>query len=182
MKAYLIAANAKRMLDSICIVAVILLTSCGGNSPVSITLKPTPTDITEAVRNSVSAKTYTEKQNTTEWVTVRVPHTCDQYDVDTDRYMPHNPELAKCPRVGATYTKDESHPVIHTVDVSHPCPTLSRADDPAWSVAEIKEDTWRVALSGSSWDVTKVNGGAGGVSDVIHISSFSFIITAYQAC
>ena len=60
MKAYLIAANAKRMLDSICIVAVILLTSCGGNSPVSITLKPTPTDITEAVRNSVSAKTYTE--------------------------------------------------------------------------------------------------------------------------
>jgi hypothetical protein len=99
-------------------------------------------------------------------------------DVDFDPYMPHNPELAKCPYEGKTYTDWES--------VSRPetrtCPSLPEANQPGWYVEDLGEDRWRVSRGGSTWDVEKIEGGAANVGDVIKVSSFAFAIKAHQAC
>jgi len=158
-------------------IAIVVLGGCGGGGsqpPIpTITADPSREDIIQAVRRSVEGKTYTV-------MTVRQEsrlHTCSQYDVDFDPYMPRNPELAKCPYVGATYTTWESvtEPETRTCD-SLPGPEYG------WRVEELGNDRWRVSQSGSVWDVEKLDGSSASVGEVVRVSSFSFAIKPHQDC
>jgi hypothetical protein len=176
-----------------CIVTIALVTGCGnatnnGNHKSSsepITTEPSQADLIQAVRNSVNGKTYSRTSTANRPVTryERRPHTCTQFDVDRDPYMPRNPELARCPRAGHTYWTDE--PVTETesqkVTETLQCPTLPGAEF-GWSVVPAGDDTWRVSVNGSTWDVTKVDGGAVGVPGVVRVSKFTFTIKPHQNC
>lgn len=157
-------------------ITVVVLTACGSKDSPSIptiTSDPTRTDIIEAVRDSVNGKTYTA----TIFRDEAVFHTCSQMDVDMDPYMPHNPELAKCPSVGATYTTWETYTEYET----RTCEALP-GPEYGWYVEELGDDKWRVTYSGSVWDVEKLEGGAASMGDTVHVSGFVFKITAYQDC
>lgn len=131
--------------------------------------EPTREEIIEAVRRGVNGKKYEETVYRQEQVT----HTCTQQDVDLDPRMPNNPELAKCPRVGATYTRWERVPKTETRE----CPQLPTS---GWNVRKVREDHWRVSRGGSIWDVEKTGGAA--VEQVINVSGFSFSIAPHQKC
>ena len=109
---------------------------------------------------------------------------CSQFDVDLDPYAKRNPELAKCPRVGATYWVNETIQVKE----SHSCGSLP-GPDAGWQVQEIGSDKWRVSISGSAWDLTKLEGESKGqkidakiVQVHIRGSQYAFIIAAHQEC
>src|SRR5262245_12509935 len=84
--------------------------SNGGHNSSSepITSEPSRDDLIQAVRNDVNGKTYYRTSNKPVTRYERRPHSCSQFDVDRDPYMPRNPELARCPRVGATYWVNET--------------------------------------------------------------------------
>lgn len=138
-----------------------------------VSTEPEREDIINAVRRGVNGKTYTE--NVVRWETVR--HSCSQFDVDTDPYMPHNPELADCPRVGATYTERESY----TETVTRQCDRLPDANS-GWSVTDAGSDRWTVGYGGRRWNVELVSGASGSVGDTVQVSSFQFVITTNQNC
>jgi hypothetical protein len=150
-----------------------------------ITTEPSQADLVQAVRNSVNGKTYSRTSTASKPVMryERRAHFCSQLDVDRDPYMPRNPELAKCPRVGHTYWTNE--PVTETepqtVTETLRCPTLPGPEF-GWSVVQVSDDTWQVSVSGSTWDVTKVDGGAVGVPGVVRVSKFTFTIKPHQDC
>ncbi len=157
-------------------VAIVALSGCGGNDkpPIpTITKTPSREDIIQAVRRSVEGKTYrvmTERQESK-------LHTCTQFDVDLDPYMPHNPELAKCPYVGKTYTTWETvaEPETRT------CKPLP-GPEYGWQVEKLDDDRWRVSLSGSVWDVEKLDGASASAGEYIKVSSFTFAIQGAQDC
>jgi len=153
-----------------------VLVGCGGSNQPSIptiTTTPSREDIIQAIRRSVDGKTYSV---TTEHQESQL-HTCSQFDVDLDPYMPHNPELAKCPSVGATYTTWE------TV-TGREAPSCQPLPDPeyGWYIEEVGQNRWRVSLSGSEWSVEKLDGASANAGDYIKVSGFSFAIQAYQDC
>ena len=145
--------------------------SPGTSGPGSVRSEPSREELIEAVRRSVNGKKYEEFVTRQEQVT----HTCTQRDVDLDPHMPRNPELAKCPRPGATYTRWESVRKSETRE----CPSLP---DPSagWNVREIGENRWRVSRGGSAWDVE--NRGGRAVDQAVNISGFSLYITPHQKC
>jgi len=143
------------------------------NAPVIVSSDPDRSDIINAVRRGVNGKTYTER--VVRWETVR--RTCSQMDVETDIYMPNNPELAKCPRVGATYTEQQSY----TETMTQRCAALPDASA-SWSVQETGSDRWRVGYGGRLWNVELISGSASNLGDVVQVSSFSFVITTNQDC
>lgn len=77
-----------------------------GQTGVGISQTPTRDDIITAVQNHLSGKTYTKIV----YVQERRPRRCNQEDVRTDIHAERNPELAKCPYVGATYYVTENLP------------------------------------------------------------------------
>lgn len=133
---------------------------------------PARDDLINAVRYSVESKTTVQKSPQRRGV----QHSCTQYDVDLDPNAKRNPELARCPRVGAIY---ETFDTVY-VDQAVRCVSLP-APSPAWNVSQLRPDSWRVTYGGSSWIVTKLNGSANNASG-IRISSFYFSVVANQAC
>lgn len=133
---------------------------------------PDKADLIRAVQGHLGAKTYTE------YVVRRVAKRryCSQYDVDRDPYMPRNPELAKCPRIGASYTvyQDERVPEERN------CPEPS-GGSAAWSVTDLGNDHWRVATGGSSWVVRLISGQKSSVGSTT-ASDFRYQISANQGC
>ncbi len=167
-------------LATICTVALALLAGCGGAgspryapSTPTVIAPPTRENIVEAVRRNVEAKTH---DVTTHRQEPKV-HTCSDYEVASDPYMPHNPELAKCPRVGATYTTWETVPERQT----RRCEPLPGSEY-GWHVQDVSHDKWLVSLGGSSWDVEKLSGAATSADKPINMSSFAFAITPHQDC
>ncbi len=161
-----------------------LLTACsGGNksSPNEQTKLPIPqssgepssADLIQAVRDSVSGKTYPQQVSHTE----QQRHTCTQEDVELDPNAKHNPELARCPHVGAVYAV----PVTTWATETRPCAALT-APDSVWSVQKTGNDTWRLSQFGSVWDVTKQGGQASSVGTTVRVSQFGFGINAHQPC
>ena|ERR1700739_3521785 len=135
--------------------------------------EPSREDLIEAVRKSVEAKNYSESVPQSE----RRSHTCNQYDVDADPNAKNNPELARCPRVGATYWTTEPIYVNQSVHCqSLPGPQLG------WTVNQRTSDSWLVSYSGSAWDVSKVEGTSVNQNDSVRVSKFSFFVTAHQKC
>lgn len=169
----------RRLIAAICMALLItglLLVGCGGGSkaPIpTISKEPTRDDIIQAVRRSVNGKTYqdTETQQEARW------HTCSQIDVDRDPYMPHNPELARCPYEGARYTTYETV----TDRVTRKCKSLPDAQF-GWHVEKTSDNHWRVTQSGKEWRVRKLEGGSANVGDTVRVSSFRFLITTDGPC
>ena len=163
-----------------CLVLALALVACSkGNTraftpPIPRqTEEPSQADLIQAVRNSVAGHTYPQPVSHTEWKT----HVCSQYDVDLDPNAKHNPELARCPYAGKTYSVSE---VVSTTE-SRPCQSSS-APDSAWSVQSYGNDSWRVSVYGSAWDVTKLTGQANSVGDAVRVSQFAFSIKPHQPC
>jgi hypothetical protein len=136
-------------------------------SPVKVSVHGTSSDddasnnnIIEAVRQSVSAKHFTESV----WQTQRQPHTCTQLDVERDPRARDNPELARCPRVGATYYTDQQTQSSTSVQCpSLPGPQMGR------TVSAKGPDSWWVSQAGNSWAVRRAGKGA-------------FSVVAHQRC
>jgi hypothetical protein len=160
----------------VAVLVVVLLIGCGcGDEPSvpDVATEPSRDQIIQAVRQSVQGKTHTVTvpRQTQTW------RTCSQTDVDLDPYMPGNPELARCPYQGATY------PVWQTVYERE-----TRSCDPlpgpgyAWSVRDMGFDRWRVSLSGSTWEIKRVSGGAAALGERVQISGFVFTVEAHQDC
>ena len=107
---------------------------------------------------------------------VREMKSCTHLDVAQDIYMPNNPELAKCPRVGARY------PVFRRVTerVQKSCPNLPETCA-SWTVSQLQQKKWRLGTGGSSWVVTQISGGSQ-TNGVIRVASFAFQIEANQPC
>jgi hypothetical protein len=140
-------------------------------SPIpTFTTSPSREDVIQAVRRSVNGKTYSVPSSQQE----QVSHTCSQIDVDFDPYMPNNPELAKCPYVGATYMTWE------TVNQSETrtCEALPDSDA-GWYVEEISDNKWRVSLYASMWEVEKLDGASANVEDYVEVSGFVFVVKPY---
>jgi hypothetical protein len=137
---------------------------------------PSRDDLIRAVINHVSGKTYSK----TTYKYLQKTRTCSQIDVDLDPYAKRNPELAKCPHVGATYWVSERIPVQKRYRCMTPPPP-----DHGWSVQKISSNKWRVSNSGATWDLTKISSKSVGV-DVIYIevrgSRNAFRIDAHQDC
>lgn len=129
------------------------------------TSEPSREDLIEAVRKSVEGKKYSESVPESQ----RKQHTCSQYDVDTDPNAKHNPELARCPHVGATYWTTETTYVNNSL----PCQTLPGPQS-GWTVSQRTNDSWRVSYSGSSWDVAKTSGTSVNEQDSVSVSKFAF--------
>jgi hypothetical protein len=151
-----------------------IVMACSESPPITLAPEPTRTDVIEAVRRSVTGTTYAEIV----YEDVSRLGTCTQIDVDFDPYMPHNPELARCPAVGHTYTEWDR---VANTEVRS-CPTPPEADAPGWYVEPLADGRWRVSQGASSWTVTKLGGGAVGVADIIGVAGFRFEIAADQAC
>lgn len=136
---------------------------------------PSRGDLIRAVRSHVSGKTY----NKTTHEYRQISRSCGQIDVDFDPHAKRNPELAKCPHVGATYWVSERVPVRKR----YKCKTPPL--DQGWSVRKISSNKWRISNSGRKWDLIKINSKSAGV-DVIYIqvrrSRNAFRIEAYQDC
>lgn len=153
-----------------------VVSGCGGNKNVPVptyTTTPSRKDIIQAVKRGVEGKTYTVSTSHEE----PIIHRCSQQDVDFDPYMPHNPELAKCPSVGATYTEWKTVHENKTLQ----CAYLPNVDA-GWYVESKGDDRWQVSISGSTWDVKKLNGASANTGDYVRVSSFTFMITPHQDC
>jgi len=168
------------LLATIFAITLALLDGCGGNvrthyvpSTPTVTATPSRENIIEAVRHSVEGKTHVVTAQRQE----PQVHRCDQNDVDRDPYMPHNPELAKCPSVGATYTTWQTV-TEHQTQRCEPLP----GPEYGWHVQELGDDKWRVSLGGSSWDVQKLSGAAAKGPEQVNVSSFEFSINPHQDC
>jgi hypothetical protein len=142
-------------------------------APVTSTLGPSDVDLIQAVRRSVEGKTYEVTSTRQE----EQRHVCSEFDVKLDPFMPRNPELAKCPRAGATY------PIWTSVTVreTRKCELLPPPES-GWHVQGIGEDRWRVTQAGSTWDVQRLRGEAAKPGDHVEVSSFSLRIDAHQKC
>ena len=133
---------------------------------------PARDDLVRAVKNHVSSKSYEERVTQV----VEVSRRCTQADVDRDIHMPNNPELAKCPRVGATYLVRRNQ----TTRIARPCAGLPGSES-GWSVSNLGNNRWRVGLGGSSWVLTQLSGQVQG-NGVTRVASFAFRIEANQRC
>jgi hypothetical protein len=123
---------------------------------------PTSEDIINAVRRSVSGKTYTVSTTKQE----RKAHYCGQKD-----------NSGRCPYAGAIYYTYAGVPVRET-RTCNPLPEPQFG----WSVQTAGEDRWRVINSGSAWDVEKTDGSATQAGELIRISRFAFRIHPHQDC
>jgi hypothetical protein len=135
--------------------------------------EPSREDLIEAVRRSVEAKSYSESVPQSQ----RWSHACSQYDVDVDPYAKENPQLARCPYVGATYWTTET---IYVNQFVH-CQTLPGPQF-GWTVNPRTSDSWLVSHSGSAWDVSKVEGTSANQGESVHVSKFSFLVVPHQKC
>ena len=137
---------------------------------------PSKEDLIQAVRNHVSGKTYRKPS----FETRRRSRTCSQMDVDRDPHAKRNPELARCPHVGATYWVNERV----SVQKRHTCPQPPGPSQ-GWSVQKLSSKQWRVSNSGSSWNLTHLRSESREV-DVIHLQiegkMNTFRIDAHQDC
>jgi hypothetical protein len=133
---------------------------------------PSRDDLINAVRRSVESKTIVQQVPQQRTKT----NICSQYDVEADPNAKHNPELARCPRAGATYTTIETDYVSQNVK----CPGLP-ASSTGWDVSKVGPDSWRVSNGGSSWTVSKTEGRTDDAGSV-HLSSFTFKVNAHQPC
>lgn len=144
-----------------------------GNSPRgTYSSSPEDKDIIQAVRNGVNGRTYTTTAGRWE----SQDHQCTHQEVASDIYK-NNPRLAKCPEVGHVYQKRQYVSETET----HRCGTLPET---GWTVTSLEEDSWRASHGGSSWIVTKVDGGRAAVEGWIEIgvSDFSFWVKPNQDC
>lgn len=157
----------------VALLASVIVGACGDKGSKVVSTTPTRTDVIEAVRQSVNGKTYVE----TVYKSVPTTRFCNEIDVDLDPYMPHNPELAKCPYVGKSYVVQDTV----AADETRKCATLPAASDGSWYVEDRGDDSWRVSRNTSSWDVGKVGGGSASLP-VISVSGFEFTIEADQDC
>jgi hypothetical protein len=143
---------------------------------VTISDNPSRDDLIRAVRNHVSGKTYSK----TTYERRQISRTCSQVDVDLDIHAKRNPELARCPYVGATYWYSKNVPVQKKYNCRMPPPPGHN-----WYVQKISSNKWRVSNSGSKWDLIKISSKSVGV-DVIYInvrgSRNAFRIYAHQDC
>jgi len=135
--------------------------------------EPSSADLIQAVRNSVIGKTFSRQGSRWE----QQQRTCSQFDVDMDPNAKHNPELAKCPRVGAVYRVPVMVPTTETVG----CPPLT-APDSEWTVQKVGPNAWRLSQSGSAWDVTKIEGQSNSAGKTVRTSRFNFAVNSHQAC
>jgi len=135
--------------------------------------EPSREDLIEAVRKTVEGKSYSESAPQSQ----RQLHTCSQYEVDIDPNAKHNPELARCPRVGATYWTTGTIYVNNSV----PCQPLPGPQF-GWAVSQRTSDSWLVSYSGSGWDVSKIEGTSANERDSVRVSNFGFLVTAHQKC
>ncbi|MDM9384150.1 hypothetical protein QUB80_26085 [Chlorogloeopsis sp. ULAP01] len=138
-----------------------------------ISTDPSREDVIQAVRNSVRGKTYTVEVPEQK----SVQRTCSPIDVNNDIHAPRNPELARCPRVGATVQTWKTVYVSKTQTCEEP-----PGAEFGWLVNDIGDDTWRVSQAGSVWIVKKLEGASAGVKDVIRVSGFTFTIEPQQDC
>lgn len=141
---------------------------------------PSREDLIRAVQNNVSGKFF-EK---TSYEFRQEFRTCSQSDVDFDINAQRNPELAKCPYVGARYSSNKRVPVKKR----YKCKQLPNANL-NWSVRRISTMEWRVSIGKSSWNFTNL--GSKSVNEnidegVIYIrtreSRNAFMIVAHQEC
>ena|SRR5687767_12906635 len=132
---------------------LLLAVSCDNPPTTDPPDEPSREDVINAVRNSVSNKTYPE--------TVR--RNCTPSDV--------NAKFHGCLSLGQTYPVTEYRR----------CPPLP-GPDASWSVQEQGDDKWRVSRAGSVWDIHKESGGGANAGGVTQVSKFSFTITPHQKC
>lgn len=168
---------ATMVLALVIIVISSALGGCGNDDEYPVpnyTTNPSREDIIQAVRRSVEGKTYTAASSRQE----SIVRTCDQMDVDFDPYMPGNPELAKCPYVGATYTEWET---VYENEILT-CEPLPDVEDAGWYLEEISDNRWRVSLFGSVWEVEKLDGASASVGEYVEVSGFTFAIFSQQDC
>jgi len=139
--------------------------------------EPSRDDLIRAVIGHVSGKTY----NKTTYENRGRSRRCSQIDVDLDPHAKRNPELAKCPHVGATYWISERVPV----QKQYKCKTPPPLSDHTWSVRKISSNKWRVSCYGGSWELIKISSKSVN-ADVIYIrvreSNNAFRIVAHQDC
>lgn len=157
----------------VALAAGVLVAGCGDKGSKVVSTTPTRTDVIEAVQKSVSGKTYTA----TVYKIVPTTKFCTEIDVDLDPYMPHNPELAKCPYAGKAYVVQDSVALQET----RKCAALPGASDSGWYVEDRGDGRWMVSRNASSWDVEKVSGGSVSLP-VVKVSGFTFTIDADQDC
>jgi len=110
---------------------------------------PTREVIIQAVRDSVSGQTISVK----DWHWETRPHYCSQMDVETDPNAKNNPELARCPHVGATFNEQ----VQVATNVNRPCTPLD-GPQAAWYVQKVAPGRWTVSLWGKGWRVDQLPG------------------------
>lgn len=109
---------------------------------------PTREVIIQAVRD-VNGQTISVK----DWHWETRPHSCSQMDVETDPNAKNNPELARCPHVGATFNEQ----VQVEKNVNRPCTPLD-GPNAAWYVQKVAPDQWTVSLGGKGWRVDQLAG------------------------
>jgi hypothetical protein len=165
----------------------VLTSSCSRNVTSEIhpeSQEPANEDLIEAVRNSVAGKTYTTSAHVARSVagTTRESRTCTQYDVDADPNAKNNPELARCPRVGATYWVVVPTTVAETTDVpeTRNCESLP-GPQYGWTVEPTGNDTWRVSYGGKSWNVEKKSFNAQSAPGM-NSKRYEFAVTTDQPC
>lgn len=141
--------------------------------PVRVSATPSDDDLVRAVRSHLSGKAYVEQG----WTFETRRRTCSQVQVDMDIHAKHNPELARCPYVGASYEDRVRVPTT----TRKPCPSPP-GPGPHWLVSKAGSSTWRVSTGGRVWEVTKVTGGSASAKDVVTVGAWQFTIRAHQEC
>ncbi len=126
-----------------------------------------------AVRRDVDGKTYPVTATRQD----QQPVPCSQVDVDLDPNMPHNPELAKCPRVGASHMRMETVTYTET----RRCGALPEPG-PGWQVVSLGKNRWRLTYAGSAWELEEQSEEPGSKAAASPGVTSSFRITALQQC
>ena len=111
------------------------VSSGSARAPTPRSDSPTNGELIDAVVRAAA----NDKKTTTRHRHIERTHVCSEYDVARDPYMPKNPELAKCPRVGRRYSVRESQPYTEEVR----CPALPTSHG-AWTVTRLRDDQWRL--------------------------------------
>jgi hypothetical protein len=147
----------------------------------SVSDEPSTEELINAVRSYLSSKMMVEQRGPNDvpghWVSER--HSCSQLDVDRDPYMPQNPELAKCPRVGAVRETRLWKAGESTHASKLPCPVP--AAGPGWDVRTSGDD-WEITYGGRRWKLRKASGSAVGVEGVVRVAAFVLSVTSFQEC
>lgn len=192
-----LASRMRHVASATAIGVIIISASCrksvapsaevsGETAPaVAVRREPSNDELIDAAVHAASADTTTRVR----YRTASEQRSCTEMDVATDPYMPHNPELARCPEVGRRYTVTTQEPYQEQVK----CPAPPR-EHQYWSVNPAGENVWRVSSGGRSWTVTQQGGAAvttvqGEGSSVpsssnreVKVSDFVFSVISDQGC